>query len=56
MKALLSRKFIFAILVVVMGYILVLLGKVNAQEFFSFAQLIGGIYIVGNIASRVTSK
>lgn len=49
---LLSRKFIFALTVVVLGFVLVILGRVQPTDWFNFAQMIGGIYVVGNIADQ----
>jgi hypothetical protein len=52
MDPLFSRKFIYALVVVVMGFILTAMGQVSAESFFNFAQLIGGIYVLGNVASK----
>ena len=51
-----SKKFIFAVLVVIMGFILVLLRIVPATSFFSFATYIGGIYVIGNVAATVANN
>jgi hypothetical protein len=51
---LLSRKFLFAILVVVLSFILVFIGKITSTEWVGFVEIIGGIYVIGNVASGVT--
>jgi hypothetical protein len=56
MRALLSRKFIFAILVVILAFTLTLMNKVTSQDFLNLAVMVGGIYVVGNIGSRMTSR
>lgn len=53
MEALLSRKFLFAVLLVILDFVLVLIGKVTASEFSSFAMIVGGMYVVGNLGSGV---
>lgn len=53
MKELLSRKFIYAMSVIIMGFSLVMVGKLEPQAFLSFAELIGGIYIAGNLGAKL---
>lgn len=50
---LLSRKFIYAILVVVAGFILVVVGKATADQWMTFTTVMGGIYVIGNVATKV---
>lgn len=54
LKPLLSRKFIFAILATLCGFYLTVSGKADAQEFFNFISIIGGIYVVGNVSGKVS--
>lgn len=51
-----GRKFIFGVLLIVMGFVFVILNKVTVDAFFSFAQVIGGGYILGNVATKVITK
>lgn len=53
-QTLISKKFIYALLVTILGFILVALHQVKPDDWFSFVQVIGGIYVVGNIAEKVT--
>lgn len=52
-ERLLSKKFIFALAVSIMGFVLVLLKETDANTFFKFVELIGGIYVVGNISDKI---
>lgn len=52
MKELLSRKFLFSILAILLAFVLVLQGMVKSEDFLSFVQVIGATYIVGNVASK----
>lgn len=54
MEALLSRKFIFAILAMLCGFYLTVVGKVDAKDFFNFVSIIGGIYVIGNVTGKVS--
>lgn len=56
MNNLTSRKFIYAILVVIMAFSMVIMGKVEPKVFLDFASLIGGIYVVGNLGSKIIDK
>jgi hypothetical protein len=47
-----GRKFVYAILVVVLGFVLVFIGKVTAEDWMNFASIVGGIYVIGNIVSQ----
>ena len=51
-----GRKFIYAILVLVMSFALVVAGKLETQAFLSFAEMVGGIYVIGNVASDLVNK
>lgn len=50
-----GRKFIYCLLVVAASFVLVLLGKLTPSDFTSFAQVMGGLYIVGNVANTVAN-
>ena len=43
-------------MVVLMAFALVIMGKVETKEFFDFASLIGGVYVVGNLGSKLITK
>ena len=53
---LLSRKFIFAILATILGFYLVISKMVTPDIFFEFVKWLGGMYILGNVATKVASK
>jgi len=56
MEQLVSRKFIFAIIVIVIGFVFVLTNRLSADSWMTFASVIGGIYVLGNVAEKVTDK
>lgn len=49
-----GRKFVFAILAAVLGFVLVIVGKVEANVFLDFVKWIAGIFVVGNAAVDIT--
>lgn len=51
-----GRKFVFAVLVTILGFVLVLAGKVSAENWQNFVILISGIYVVGNIGDKIVNK
>lgn len=51
-----GRKFILGMTLVVMGFVLVLTGRITADTFFSFAEVVGGTYVVGNVASKIATR
>jgi len=53
---LLSTKFIYAIVALVSGLTLTALGIVSGEEFFKFAEIIGGSYILGNVGQKFITK
>lgn len=55
LEGLLSRKFLYAIMVIVMSYVLVLTGRVEPKEFMDFATVIGGIYVIGNVGTQIVN-
>ena len=52
-EILVSKKFIFALVVSIMGFVLVVIKETDAETFFKFVELIGGIYVVGNISDKI---
>ena len=56
MKLLLSKKFIFALVVTAMGFVLVLLKETSSDVFFKFVAVIGGTYVVGNISDKINDS
>lgn len=47
-----STKFIFAVLITILGFVLVAIGKVSGQEFLTFAEVVGGTYVLGNVVQK----
>ncbi len=48
-----GRKFTFAVVVTIMAFILVVIGKLSVEPFLQFVAVVGGTYVVGNIAEHV---
>jgi predicted RND superfamily exporter protein len=55
-SSLISRKFIYAILITILGFLLVVFHQVKPEDWFSFVQVVGGIYVIGNIADKIALK
>jgi hypothetical protein len=51
-----STKFIFSTIALALTFILVVLGKLAAGEFINFVNILGGTYILGNVASKFADK
>ncbi|MEM4711392.1 MAG: hypothetical protein QXL18_05590 [Candidatus Woesearchaeota archaeon] len=51
-----GRKFVYTLLLTIIGFIFVLIGKMTAKEYLDFCALISGIYIVGNVATKFTNN
>lgn len=49
---LLSTKFIYAMVALLSGLALTFIGVVTGAEFFKFAEIIGGSYILGNVVQK----
>lgn len=49
---LLSRKFLYAILVLLLGFVLVIVKTITGDSWINLAQTIGGIYVIGNVADQ----
>ena len=53
LKPFLSRKFLFCLLLTILSFVLVLVGKLTPKEWTDFAMVVGSIYIVGNMGVRL---
>ncbi len=51
----LSTKFILTVAVLVMSYVLVFVGKMEAQTWFEFACIASGIYASANVAQKFSN-
>lgn len=51
-----GRKFVFAVLVTILGFVLVLAGKVSAGDWQAFVMVISGLFIVGNLGDKIINK
>ena len=49
---LLSRKFLLSLLLIVLSFVLVLVGKIEAKEWTDFVMVVAGIYATSNVASK----
>lgn len=50
-----GRKFIFSILISIVSSIALIVGKITFKEWSDFEIVIGGLYILGNVGSKLTS-
>lgn len=55
LQDLFSRKFLFAVMLVVGAYAFVFTGELTALEWTEFAKIIGAIYVIGNSTSSLIS-
>ncbi len=55
-KALGGRKFIYALLVTVLGFVLVLVEKVPASDYLTFVGVIGAEYVGANTITKFSKK
>jgi hypothetical protein len=51
-----GRKFIFAMMVTILSFVLVLVGKLMVNEYLNFVEVIGGLYVIGNVTSAVAER
>lgn len=51
-----GRKFLFAMLAITFGFVLVLTGNTTADNFFRFVEIVGGTYIAGNVVSGISDN
>lgn len=52
----LSTKFLLTVAVLIMSYILVFVGKMDAKVWFEFACIASGIYATGNVVAKFVPK
>ena len=52
----LSRKFIFAILVTVLSFVLLVLERVTSEQWLLFIEVIGATYVIGNVGTKIADK
>lgn len=51
-----SRKFLLTVLVLILSYVLVIIGKVDAKEWMTMAIVAAGIYSGANVADGLVEK
>jgi hypothetical protein len=51
-----GRKFIFAILVVILSFVLVITKTLPVITWLDFVTTIGGIYVIGNVVTKFTKQ
>jgi len=56
LESLLSRKFIFAILVTILSFVLVILKLITPEQWLEFTAVIGVTYVIGNTVSKFTNS
>jgi hypothetical protein len=47
-----GRKFLFAILSTILGFVFVVTGKTTAENWFNFMEIIGATYVIGNVVTK----
>jgi heme/copper-type cytochrome/quinol oxidase subunit 4 len=47
-----SRKFLLSLLLTVLSFVLVLVGKLTSKEWTDFVMVVAGIYATSNVASK----
>jgi len=55
LKPFLSRKFLFCLLLTILSFVLVLVGKLTPKEWTDFTMVVGSIYILGNSISKFSN-
>ena len=48
-----GRKFLYALLAIVLSFVLVILGKVTPSEWITLVEIMGTVYVIGNIGEHV---
>jgi len=51
-----GRKFVFAILSMVLAFVLVLTGFVTSAEWLKFVEFLGVTYVAGNVVSKFSAR
>jgi len=52
MELLGGRKFVFALVMLIASFALVLVGDLPAIDWVKFAEVIGGIFVIGNVSTK----
>jgi heme/copper-type cytochrome/quinol oxidase subunit 4 len=53
---LLSRKFLFSLLLTFLSFVLVLIGKLTPKEWIDFVMIVAGIYATSNVATKFVKE
>lgn len=53
LKPLLSRKFLFCLLLTILSFVLVLTKSLTPKDWTDFVMVVGGIFIVGNVGAKI---
>ena len=51
-----GRKFLYSLLITLLAFILVLMGKIDSESFLKFVIGIGAIYTTGNTISKFSKE
>jgi len=51
-----GRKFVFGLLIVILGFVLVVSKLAAAQEWITLVEITGGMYVLGNVGSKVVNS
>lgn len=51
-----GRKFLFAILVTVLGFVMVVTQVATSDAWMKFVEVVGGSYILGNVVSKFSGR
>lgn len=51
-----GRKFVYAILAVIVGLVFAILKIVSGEQILNFIEIIGGTYVIGNVVEAATGK
>lgn len=48
-----GRKFIFGLLLIIIGFVFTILKMVEVNDFFTFAEVVGATYVIGNVGTKI---
>ena len=51
-----GRKYIYTVLLTLLSFVFMLLGKLTPKEFLDFAIVIGGVYTAGNVVGKFSNN
>jgi hypothetical protein len=51
-----GRKFVFAILVILLGFVLVLTKVATSDQWMKFVEVVGSSYIIGNVVTKFSTE